>query len=63
MPVAEVMYKDKDGFRYRHPDRSCERCLKYPCIEGMNKLKGDMAKYGCKLYGDVNTFELWKSKR
>ena len=58
MPVAtEIRFKDEDGFHYRHPERSCKRCLNYPCIESMDKLRGDFAKYGCNLYKDENIFE------
>ena len=63
MPVSEVKFKDKDGFTYKHPNQSCKRCLKYPCISKMENLKGDFAKYGCKNYQDVNTFDTWKPKR
>ena len=63
MPIAEIMFKDKDGFHYKHPERSCMRCIKYPCIPDMDKLKGDFAKYGCKSWEDVNTFKKWKPKR
>lgn len=50
------IFKDKDGFTYSHPERSCERCLKYPCIDRMETLLSDFAKYGCVNYDDVNTF-------
>lgn len=50
------MFKDKDGFHYKFPQRSCQRCLKNPCIEGKQKLLGDFAKYGCQLYEDENVF-------
>lgn len=49
--------KDRDGFSYKHPERSCKRCLKYPCLENMDVLKSDFAKYGCKNFDDSNVFE------
>lgn len=54
------MFKDKDGFHYKHPERSCKRCLNYPCLEKMDTLKGDYAKYGCVGWSDENVFDLWK---
>lgn len=51
------MFKDKDGFHYKHPERSCSRCMNYPCIKDLEKLKGDFAKYGCIDYKDINFFE------
>lgn len=63
MPISEVMYKDKDGFHYKHPERSCNRCMKYPCLKDMDKLKSEFAKYGCTYYEDINTFNTCKLKR
>lgn len=63
MPIAEVKFKDKDGFHYKHPERSCIRCVNYPCLPDMSKLLGDFAAYGCKMFEDVNTFEVWKPKK
>ena len=63
MPIAEIMFKDKDGFHYKHPDRSCSRCKKHPGVSNMDTLQGDFAKYGCKYFEDVNTFDTWKPKR
>ena len=57
------MFKDKDGFHYKHPERSCKRCKNYPCLKNMNILEGDFAAYGCKNFEDINTFEVWKPKR
>ena len=57
------MFKDKDGVSYRHPERSCKQCKLYPCLEGIERLRADFAKYGCKLFDDVNTFEVWTPKR
>ncbi len=54
-----MIFKDPDGFHYKHPERSCKRCKKYPCLEGMEVLKGDHAKYGCVYWDDINVFE-WK---
>ena len=57
MPVI-VNFKDKDGFRYKHPERSCKRCTKFPCLPNMNILTGDFAAYGCTMFEDNNTFEV-----
>lgn len=65
MPAAfEIILKDKDGFHYKYPDRSCVRsCMKYPCIADMDKLYCNFAAYGCRNYEDVNTFNMWKPKK
>lgn len=60
MPNTKVTFKDENGFHYKHPERSCKRCLNYPCIEGFDNLKGDCAKYGCIHYSDENVFNTWK---
>jgi len=52
------MFKDPDGFHYKHPERSCKHCTKYPCLPKMELLKGNFAAYGCKEFEDDNTFEL-----
>lgn len=57
MPIAKVEYKDREGLVYKHPERSCDRCLKYPCIDNMNVLRCNFAKYGCKNWSDSNFFE------
>ena len=56
MLVSEIIFKDPDGFHYKHPERSCNRCKNYPCIDNMSNLKGDFAKYGCKGWDDMNIF-------
>lgn len=56
MLASEIIFKDPDGFHYKHPERSCNRCKNYPCIDNMNNLKGDFAKYGCKGWDDMNIF-------
>ena len=58
MSASEIIFKDKDGFHYKHPERSCLRCIKYPCLPNMDKLKGNFASYGCKYYEDINTFNV-----
>lgn len=57
------MFKDKDGFHYKYPERSCKRCLNYPCLENMHVLKCDFAAYGCKLYEDANIFNKCVGKK
>lgn len=61
MLTPEIKFKDEDGFHYKHPERSCKRCLKYPCIDNMQILKSNFASYGCKHYEDVNNFNLCKN--
>lgn len=63
MSVNKIMFKDKDGFHYKHPECSCTRCLNYPCLPDMDKLKSDFGAYGCKKFEDANTFEVWKPKK
>lgn len=60
MPINSVMFKDPDGFHYKHPERSCRNCSKYPCVENMENLKGNFAAYGCLNFDDINTFEICK---
>lgn len=60
-PVGKVnLFKDRDGFTYPYPERSCDRCLKYPCFSDMDKLFCNFAKYGCVNFDDVNTFHGYK---
>lgn len=56
MPISEIAFKDKDNFHYKFPQNSCQRCLKYPCLPNMDKLKSDFAKFGCKKFDDANVF-------
>ena len=37
----------KDGVKYKHPERSCHSCSKYPCFDGIETKSCDFAKYGC----------------
>lgn len=53
-----IMFKDKNGFHYKHPERSCKRCNKYPCLPNMKILLGDFAAYGCTMFEDSNIFEI-----
>lgn len=59
MPTTELIFKDKDNFHYKFPQRCCKRCLNYPCLPKMNLLKSNFAKFGCKMWEDSNIFE-WK---
>jgi hypothetical protein len=52
------VFKDRDGLTYAHPERSCSTCLNYPCLDNMETLLSDFAKYGCINYSDVNIFNL-----
>lgn len=62
MRVPVIRYKDTSGFRYKYPGRSCKKCLKYPCLKEMDKLKSNFAAYGCTMYSDENTFESCQNK-
>lgn len=59
--MSKIKFKDPDGFNYRHPERDCKRCLKYPCIEELSILKSNFAKYGCEDYQDENVFNICKT--
>lgn len=54
--MSEVIFKDRDNFHYKFPQNSCKRCLNYPCLPHMEKLKSDFAKFGCKNFDDSNVF-------
>lgn len=43
---------DKYGVKYKHPERSCIECKKYPCFRGIEHLACDFAKYGCIEYAN-----------
>ena len=42
--------KDPTGLVYKHPARSCDKCLQYPCIDNMSILVSNFAAYGCENY-------------
>ena len=63
MSANELMFKDRDGFHYKYPERNCKRCLNYPCVEKMEVLLSNFAAYGCKKFEDNNTFNLCKPKK
>lgn len=42
--------KDSAGVKYKHLDRTCKECKRFPCFEGIEICKCDFAKYGCRLY-------------
>jgi len=44
------MEQDKFGVMLKFPKRSCSRCNRYPCFDGIKKCKSDFAKYGCTYY-------------
>lgn len=44
--------KDAEGVVYKHPERTCKNCKKYPCFRGIEKSVCDFAKYGCRDYED-----------
>lgn len=50
----ETFSKDKDGISYKHPERNCADCIKYPCFDGQEEQERcNYAKYGCINYVDV----------
>ena len=57
MVSGKITYTNGEGYAYRFPERSCKKCVKYPCLEEMFNYKSDFAKYGCKNYQDPNFFE------
>ena len=42
--------KDENGIVLKFPKRECKKCNKYPCLEGMEKLRSNFAAYGCIYY-------------
>ena len=54
---GKITYTNGEGYDYRFPERSCKKCVKYPCLEEMFNYKSDFAKYGCINYQDPNFFE------
>lgn len=55
-----IQFNDKDGVHYKHPERSCKHCLKYPCIDNQENLLSNFAAYGCLLYSGDDIFEICK---
>lgn len=62
MSSPNLMFKDRDGFYYKYPERDCKRCKKYPCISNMENLLSNFAKYGCVNFEDINVFNICKTK-
>lgn len=52
------VYRDKNGVTYSFPERSCKRCLKYPCLDNMEILLSDFAKYGCIYWSDPDVYKI-----
>lgn len=50
--IPKKFYKDDEGIIYKHPERTCKNCIKYPCFKGIENFVCDMAKYGCIEYKD-----------
>ena len=38
---------------WKFPGRSCKKCDLYPCFRGIENMKADFAKYGCKHYQNL----------
>ena len=49
-----IVGEDRWGIKYQYPDRTCEDCVSYPCIQNQHTLKCDFAKYGCRNYAENN---------
>lgn len=49
-----IVGEDRWGIKYQYPDRACEDCVSYPCIQNQHTLKCDFAKYGCRNYAKNN---------
>lgn len=50
MPVKPKFDRDSAGVIYKHPERACKKCSKYPCFKGQENMELDYAKYGCVKY-------------
>lgn len=37
---------------HKYPARACEICSLYPCFKGIENMKSDFAKYGCRSYSE-----------
>lgn len=56
--MTKLALKDKNGVKYKHPERSCSECCKDPCFTGKENLKVDFAKYGCTMYKNYDNYIL-----
>jgi len=45
--------KDKYGIKLKFPNRTCKKCRKYPCFDGISKCLSDFAKHGCTYYSEL----------
>ena len=50
--MKDSILKDPYGIVYKHPERTCKDCVRYPCFEGIENMTCDFAKYGCRKYVD-----------
>lgn len=48
---TEALHKKE----WKFPWRDCKKCVKYPCFRGIENMKANYAKYGCKNYEDINS--------
>lgn len=46
--MKESWSHDSEGLKYKHPERSCDKCNRYPCFRGIAFLSCNFAKYGCR---------------
>lgn len=50
--LSDSFDKDRDGVKYKYPERTCKDCSRYPCFRGIERSVCDFAKYGCVHYKD-----------
>lgn len=50
--LSDSFNKDRDGVKYKYPERTCKDCSRYPCFGGIERSVCDFAKYGCVHYKD-----------
>lgn len=53
MKKKKDILRDSSGTKYKHPERTCKDCERYPCMKGMDNLVCDFAKYGCRQFKDI----------
>lgn len=41
------MITDSSGIELKYPKRTCNKCIRYPCLKNMELCRCDFAKYGC----------------
>ena len=41
---------------WKYPARSCKNCVNYPCFSGIENMRSDFAKHGCKNFEKKEEF-------